>query len=119
MSTKILTVNYPALEKTLAEQDIQNPDRTKSYLDIVKENFAKNTFEILQWDTAILEVHHDNLHITKLGDELQGEYYGIPDSSFPQTQDEVFYENFIQAMEQAKEMGVYDEIFKEVVAKKE
>ena len=119
MTTKILTVNYPALEKTLAEQDKQDPDRTKSYLDIVKANFAKNAFDVLQWDTAILEVNHDNLHITKLGDELQGDYYGIPDSTLPQSQDEVFYENFVQAMEQAKEMWVYDEIFKEVVPKKE
>ncbi len=117
MTSQILTIHYPTLEKTLIEQDIENPDRTKSYLDIMKTNFAKNTFEVLQWEIAFLEVDHEKHNITKLGDELKGEYYGIPDPHFPDSYDEVFYENFVQAMEQAKEMGVYDEIFKEIQPK--
>lgn len=113
------TIHYPTLEKKLAEQDSKNPDRTKSYLDIMKTNFAKNAFEVLHWETVVLEVDQEKHNITKLWDELKGDYYGIPDPHFPDSQDEVFYENFVQAMEQAKEMWVYDEIFKEVAPKKE
>ncbi len=114
MSSQIFTIHYPTLEKALEEQDIKNPDRTKSYLDIMKDNFSKNAFEVLQWDTAVLEVNHDKLDVTILWEELQWKYYGIPNSNLEQDEQTILYDNIMNAIEQAKDLSRYDDIFKEI-----
>jgi hypothetical protein len=47
-SSQVLTINYPTLCHILDEEDAKDPERDYGNLDIMRENFKKNTLEILQ-----------------------------------------------------------------------
>lgn len=118
MWSQILTVDYNNLCTILDQQNTVDPERTKWNLDIMRDNFSNNIAEILQWNTAIIEIDHDKNVITLLGEALKGHYYGIPTYWENQSEDIIFYNHINAAIEQSKKSGNYDEIFKEIQPKK-
>ena len=115
MATKIVTIHYPTLGKILDDLSTENPDRTKSHLDIMRDNFKKNAFEVLAWDTAVLEINHPDEHITLLWEELVGDYYALPTYGLEEDHQWLLYNSIVNAMDDAKKIWKYDEIFKEVI----
>lgn len=118
MVSKIITIHYPTLVKVLDELSAKNPQRTKSHLDILRDNFAKNAFETLQTDTTILEINHPDEHVTMLWEEFKGHYYGIPTYGLQEDDQWILYSSVMNAIYTAKELWKYDEIFKEVIPAK-
>lgn len=114
---KYIQVDNEKLKTYVESQNKIDPERDKSHLDYLHNNIALHASEILSWENAFLEIDHDTQTVSKMGEELVGDYKTIPIYWVQQSTGQQLYNNLIMAIDEAKWNWEYGKIFKEIESK--
>ena len=112
-NVQYVVVHRNNLVEQLGKLSSSNPNRLHGNLDLLKKNLSKNMHDILQWngDKWIFEVNHFKREITVLWDPLNGAYITIWYYWILDTKVGKFYEQFMWAIHEAKDLWIEKEIF--------
>jgi hypothetical protein len=108
-----IVINIPEYKRQLTNLNSYNDGRTKSYLDLVNSNLLS----ILNWEEKIMvEIDHDNQKIVDMSNSINisSNIDILTDGSNSNNE---FYQQFIAALGDAQQHGIYDKIFQNISIK--
>lgn len=91
-----LVVHYDKLIAFLNLQTKQDPERTYSHLDLLRENIQKNATEILNGDMVVVDIDHNDKAVSVFGTPLKWDY-NILMPELVKSSEEKIYKLFYEA----------------------
>ena len=107
--TQIFTINYRELLAVCDELQLINPDRTKSYLDLVLQNIEKTNLAAVYNGIIPVEIDFDTMKVSLLGDSFPA---GFVTYTKAKTYEEELILQFLDGIALAEELDCYDRIFR-------
>lgn len=108
---------YDALNDYLTENQ-KNPNRTDGELTLLRDNCRSNLTDVLFSQKEYIIIINETTWEIKINGErnLEDKFYTIP-TWYKMTNRDRLYHQVKQAMEEAKNRWIYDQIFKEIKSK--
>lgn len=108
---RTITINYKELTESLAKLERDYPSRMHGHIDLLRANIRDNLMQFLSGDTLTVELD-DSLGMAYInGKPIVGHVYAIYDHSKNPTSAEKIYEQILEAMKSAKQLGFDENVF--------
>ena len=108
---KTVTVNYKELTDALSKLEEDYPSRMYEHIVLLGANIKYHLMQFLSGNILIVELD-DSIRVAYInGVPISGAVYGFPDFDKNPTSSEIMYEQILEAMKSAKQLGFYENVF--------
>lgn len=108
---RTIKINYKELTESLTKLEEDYPSRMHGHIDLLRANFKYNLTQFLSGDILTVELDDSIRKAYINGKPIVGDVYAIFDTSKDLTSAEKIYEQILEAMKSAKQLGFYENVF--------
>ena len=107
-----IIINYKKLNDTLTQLENIYPSRIHTDIDLLSANIRDNLFSSLAWDNITISIDDENMSTFISWKEIEWFVYAIYNHRENPTASKKMYKQIRKAEEQARQLWIYEKVFK-------